>query len=157
MIWAPDQHTPTHIAYQHRVLHIISQQSSVIERVFGLLHLCVHWAFLYLVLDGSEEFIQWFTCRVLQIQHQTMQIAPVIKAVFPPAIICPSPIDMCRQFTAIHLLIIEQGVFIYHNAKRSLTSLSLTSLADWHLIIPVQTQGFLTFIKYDNHYYHNLG
>lgn len=58
---------PRLCSYQHGVLHIVTQQAGVIESVFSLLHLRIHWAFLYLMFNGTEEFIQRFSCGVLQI------------------------------------------------------------------------------------------
>lgn len=58
-----------HSAHQRRVLYIVPQQSRVIERVLGFLLHGVHWAFLYLVLDGLEEFVQGLPSTVLERGH----------------------------------------------------------------------------------------
>lgn len=42
---------------QHRVLHVIPQQSRIVQGVFGFLHLGVHRTLLDLVLQGLEQFV----------------------------------------------------------------------------------------------------
>lgn len=53
---------PTH---QDGVLYVVAQQARVVQGVLGFLHSGVHRSFLDLVLDGSEQFVQGFACRVL--------------------------------------------------------------------------------------------
>lgn len=42
---------------QNRVLHVVPQQTGVVQRVLGFLHLGVHWALLHLVLQGLEQLV----------------------------------------------------------------------------------------------------
>lgn len=56
-------------SHQYWVLYIVTQQTSIIKGVLGFLHPGVHRPFLNLVLDGSEQFVQGFTCGVLGDAH----------------------------------------------------------------------------------------
>lgn len=67
-----------HSAHQRRVLHIVPQQPRVIERVLGFLLHGVHWALLYLVLDGLEEFVQGLPSTVLEGGHSLRHCTEVV-------------------------------------------------------------------------------
>lgn len=51
--------------HQHRVLHIVTKQPRIVERVLGLLHLGIHGALLHLMLQGLEELVERLSSRVL--------------------------------------------------------------------------------------------
>lgn len=52
-------------SYQHRVLHVVSQEARVVQRVLGLLDHGVHRALLDLMLYGPEQLVERLARRVL--------------------------------------------------------------------------------------------
>lgn len=56
-------------SHQDGVLYVVAQQPRIVEGVLGFLHSGIHWPFLDLVLDGSEQFVQGLACRVLVRTH----------------------------------------------------------------------------------------
>lgn len=52
--------------HQDRILHVVSQQPRVVQRVLGFLQLGVHRSLLHLVLQGLKEFVQRLSGRVLE-------------------------------------------------------------------------------------------
>lgn len=67
------------LSHQDGVLHIVAQQARVVESVLGFLQSGVNGAFLDLVLNGSEQFVQRLACRVLVHTQTHMVIIDVVK------------------------------------------------------------------------------